>query len=74
MASCFEQEVVLRDSLETLVIDEADMVLSFGYEDDIKRMLTHFPKIYQAILMSATLNQVRDSDVPFWSVVHSLCV
>lgn len=26
----------LKESLELLVIDEADLVFSFGYEDDVK--------------------------------------
>ncbi|KAK6174176.1 hypothetical protein SNE40_017501 [Patella caerulea] len=45
----------LQSSLEMVVIDEADLVFSFGYEDDIKDLIKHFPKIYQAFLMSATL-------------------
>ncbi|XP_048585056.1 probable ATP-dependent RNA helicase DDX56 isoform X2 [Nematostella vectensis] len=45
----------LKDSLQMLVIDEADLVFSYGYEDDLKVLLSHLPKIYQAFLMSATL-------------------
>lgn len=29
----------LKDSLDILVIDEADLVFSFGYEDDVKEVL-----------------------------------
>lgn len=29
----------LANSLEMLVIDEADLVFSFGYEDDVKEVL-----------------------------------
>ena len=29
----------LKDSVEMLVIDEADMVFSFGYENDVKELL-----------------------------------
>ncbi|XP_078669094.1 putative ATP-dependent RNA helicase DDX56 isoform X2 [Branchiostoma floridae x Branchiostoma belcheri] len=47
----------LKNSLEMLVIDEADLVFSFGYEKDIKTLLGHLPKIYQAFLMSATLSE-----------------
>ncbi|XP_072177180.1 probable ATP-dependent RNA helicase DDX56 [Diadema setosum] len=47
----------LRDSLEILVIDEADLVFSFGHEADMRALLAHLPKIYQAILMSATLTE-----------------
>ena len=31
--------VSLRDSLEILVIDEADLIFSFGYEDDLKKLI-----------------------------------
>ncbi|KAG5898580.1 hypothetical protein JTB14_016592 [Gonioctena quinquepunctata] len=47
----------LKKSLELLVIDEADLVFSFGYEDEMKELMTHLPKIYQAILASATLSE-----------------
>ncbi|XP_046385080.1 probable ATP-dependent RNA helicase DDX56 [Ischnura elegans] len=47
----------LKNSLEILVIDEADLVFSFGYENDLKEVLSHLPKVYQAILASATLSQ-----------------
>ncbi|KAI9257975.1 P-loop containing nucleoside triphosphate hydrolase protein [Phascolomyces articulosus] len=47
----------LRESLEMLVIDEADLVLSFGYEQDVRKILTYLPKIYQSFLMSATFTQ-----------------
>ncbi|ORX85165.1 DEAD-domain-containing protein [Basidiobolus meristosporus CBS 931.73] len=51
----------LRDTLETLVIDEADLVLSFGYEEDVRKILTFLPKIYQSFLMSATLTKDVES-------------
>ncbi|KAI9506659.1 ATP-dependent DNA/RNA helicase [Coemansia spiralis] len=51
----------ISQSLETLVIDEADLVLSFGYEDDIKGIVPHLPKIHQTMLLSATLNQGIES-------------
>lgn len=49
--------IKVKESLETLVIDEADLVFSFGYEKEVKELLTYFPKIYQAILASATLSE-----------------
>ncbi|RCH92056.1 ATP-dependent DNA/RNA helicase [Rhizopus stolonifer] len=49
--------MTLKDSLENLVIDEADLVLSFGYEEDVRKILTHLPKIYQSFLMSATFTK-----------------
>ncbi|XP_067253470.1 probable ATP-dependent RNA helicase DDX56 [Chanodichthys erythropterus] len=50
------QNLQLHSSLEMLVIDEADLLFSFGFEADLKSLLCHLPKIYQAFLMSATLN------------------
>nr|AAS18604.1 RNA helicase [Choristoneura fumiferana] len=46
----------LKDDLAMLVVDEADLVFPFGYEDEIKELLGHLPKIYQAVLASATLS------------------
>jgi ATP-dependent RNA helicase DDX56/DBP9 len=39
-----------------LVIDEADLVLSYGYKDDIHKILSEMPKIFQGIFLSATLS------------------
>ncbi|XP_016931788.2 probable ATP-dependent RNA helicase DDX56 [Drosophila suzukii] len=47
--------VVDLKHVETLVVDEADLVFAFGYEKDFKRLIKHLPPIYQAILVSATL-------------------
>ncbi|CAL1687134.1 unnamed protein product [Lasius platythorax] len=53
--------VMLKHSLETLIIDEADLLFSFGYENEIKAVLTYLPTAYQAILASATLSEdVKD--------------
>ncbi|KAI9027312.1 P-loop containing nucleoside triphosphate hydrolase protein [Phycomyces nitens] len=49
--------MVLDKSLENLVIDEADLILSFGYEDDLRKILSFLPKIYQSFLMSATFTK-----------------
>lgn len=32
--------MVLKDSVEMVVVDEADLVFSFGYETDVKSLLT----------------------------------
>ncbi|XP_021230394.1 probable ATP-dependent RNA helicase DDX56, partial [Numida meleagris] len=50
------RSLMLRHSLELLVLDEADLLLSFGFGEDLKALLCHLPKIYQALLMSATFN------------------
>ena len=52
----FLQSLQLKASLEMLVVDEADLTFSYGFEEDMRRLLPHLPRIYQAILMSATLS------------------
>ncbi|KAJ3766049.1 hypothetical protein FB446DRAFT_827763 [Lentinula raphanica] len=42
--------------LDSLVIDEADLVLAYGYDSDIRQTLqrgVYLPKVYQSFLMSA---------------------
>lgn len=43
------------DNLAHLVIDEADLVLSYGYDEDLQNVAKFLPKGVQTILMSATL-------------------
>lgn len=47
----------LRTSLRILVVDEADLVLSFGHESELRELLVWLPPIYQAVLASATLGE-----------------
>ena len=42
-------------TLSGLVIDEADLVLSYGYEDDVQVLADAIPNQVQSILVSATL-------------------
>ncbi|XP_041667757.1 probable ATP-dependent RNA helicase DDX56 [Cheilinus undulatus] len=51
------QNLFLHSSLEMLVVDEADLLFSFGFEADLKNLLCHLPKIYQSFLMSATFTE-----------------
>jgi ATP-dependent RNA helicase DDX56/DBP9 len=53
--------LVLKSSVETLVVDEADLILSFGYSDDLSEIVKSIPRIYQGMLMSATLSPELDS-------------
>lgn len=52
--------------MESLVIDEADLILSYGHSsDDIKSILSGglswtLPSVYQSFLMSATLTEEVD--------------
>lgn len=48
--------VSLKDSVQAVVIDEADLVLSFGYGEDIRTIFNHLPKACQHFCMSATLS------------------
>ena len=43
-------------NIKILVIDEADLVLSFGYQDDLSYITSQLPKIFQGLLISATLS------------------
>ena len=47
----------LKNTLEMLVLDEADLIVSFGYEEEVKKVLSYLPPIYQSVLTSATLSQ-----------------
>ncbi|EDW66410.1 probable ATP-dependent RNA helicase DDX56 [Drosophila virilis] len=49
-------DVVDLQHIETLVVDEADLIFAFGYEKDFKRLIKHLPPIYQAVLVSATIS------------------
>jgi ATP-dependent RNA helicase DDX56/DBP9 len=45
--------------LDTLVIDEADLILSYGHDFDIRAILSggYLPKVFQSFLMSATMTE-----------------
>uniref|UniRef100_A0A1A9WB01 RNA helicase n=1 Tax=Glossina brevipalpis TaxID=37001 RepID=A0A1A9WB01_9MUSC len=44
-------------NIETLVVDEADLVFSFGFEKEFKKIVHYLPPIYQAVLVSATITE-----------------
>ncbi|RLN60210.1 hypothetical protein BBJ28_00003713 [Nothophytophthora sp. Chile5] len=48
--------LTLKDSVQTVVIDEADLVLSFGYGEDVRAIFNALPKACQTFCMSATLS------------------
>lgn len=56
LASLLRSGAINLTSLECLVVDEADLIFSFGYEKDFRSVVTHLPKIYQCFLMSATFS------------------
>lgn len=49
--------ILKLNHLKYFVIDESDLMFSFGYKDDLLRVVEHLPKAgLQNFLMSATLN------------------
>ncbi|CAO1603271.1 ATP-dependent DNA/RNA helicase [Xanthoria calcicola] len=49
------------DSLRTLAIDEADLVLSYGYEEDLHNISKSIPRGIQTMMISATLSADIDA-------------
>jgi ATP-dependent RNA helicase DDX56/DBP9 len=45
--------------IECLIIDEADLIFSYGHDEDIRKILGggYLPKVYQSFLMSATMTE-----------------
>uniref|UniRef100_A0ACD5X3T5 Uncharacterized protein n=2 Tax=Avena sativa TaxID=4498 RepID=A0ACD5X3T5_AVESA len=58
VATCISKGIVqgssLKESLSMMVLDEADLLLSYRCEDDLKALVPHIPRGCQSILMSAT--------------------
>lgn len=52
----YQQNAVKFDSLEILVLDEADRMLDMGFIHDIKKILAVLPKKRQNLLFSATFS------------------
>lgn len=48
---------VLAGRLHTLVMDEADLLLSYGYEEDLRALAPQVPRSCQCLLMSATSSE-----------------
>jgi ATP-dependent RNA helicase DDX56/DBP9 len=46
--------------MEYFVIDEADLIVSYGYESDVRELAELLPKTMQTFLMSATLSEETD--------------
>ena len=49
------------ENLSHIVIDEADLVLSYGYEQDMQSLAKAIPRGVQTFLMSATLTSEVDT-------------
>ncbi len=50
-----KQDLVNLDYVETFVLDEADLMLSMGFIDDVKKIERLCPKTKQSLLFSATI-------------------
>ena len=51
----------LRESVQLLVVDEADLLLSYGYGDDLSAIGGALPNAVQTLLLSATITPDLDS-------------
>jgi superfamily II DNA/RNA helicase len=49
------QKELALDRLKTLVLDEADKLLTLGFQDELYQILEHLPAQRQNVLLSATL-------------------
>ncbi|KAL1296622.1 hypothetical protein AAFC00_000111 [Neodothiora populina] len=54
-------EALKLDQLAHLVIDEADLVLSYGHDEDLQQLAKSIPQGVQTFLMSATLKTDIDT-------------
>ncbi|KAJ7070305.1 P-loop containing nucleoside triphosphate hydrolase protein [Mycena belliarum] len=54
-----QSKALIVSALESLVIDEADLILSYGHDEDVRQIFSgaFLPKIYQSFLMSATMTE-----------------
>lgn len=50
-----KQEIVNLSYIQTLVLDEADLMLDMGFIDDVKKIVKLCPKNRQVLLFSATM-------------------
>ncbi|TCD69460.1 ATP-dependent DNA/RNA helicase [Steccherinum ochraceum] len=55
---CADESLSLIN-LDTLVIDEADLILSYGHDEDVRHIFGdgYLPKVFQSFLMSATMTE-----------------
>lgn len=52
-----ESGAVSVAGLQMIVLDEADLLLSYGYEADMKNLVAKLPRICQGMLVSATMTE-----------------
>eukprot|EP01135_Chromosphaera_perkinsii_P012416 Nk52_evm27s2657 gene=Nk52_evmTU27s2657 len=56
----FNNKSIDLSSLQYMVVDEADLLFSFGYKADMTSLVSCLPKVLQSFLMSATLSPEVD--------------
>ncbi|KAJ8495296.1 hypothetical protein ONZ45_g12923 [Pleurotus djamor] len=58
-----QSKALSLSAVESLVIDEADLIFSYGHDDDIRQLLSggYLPKVFQSFLMSATMTEDVES-------------
>ncbi len=49
------QGFIQLDQLEVFVLDEADRMLDMGFIHDVKKVISHLPKVRQTLFFSATM-------------------
>uniref|UniRef100_D8Q2X9 RNA helicase n=1 Tax=Schizophyllum commune (strain H4-8 / FGSC 9210) TaxID=578458 RepID=D8Q2X9_SCHCM len=54
-----QSKALSLSALDSLVIDEADLILSYGHDEDVRGIFNggYLPKVYQSFLMSATMTE-----------------
>ena len=45
------QTIEVKSSLVALVVDEADLIFSYGYQEAMDQVVEYLPKIFQSVLM-----------------------
>lgn len=61
VAQCVSNSSLSLEEVSHLVIDEADLVISYGYNEDLQTLAKAIPKSVQTTLMSATLSTDVDT-------------